>query len=238
MSVLVTGGGRGIGRAVVEALTAAGTPVAFTFRADEAAARAVAAATGARSFAFDLADRRRPDALVAEVEAALGPLAGLVNNAGGGPRRALLALTADADWDAVVETDLGGVFRCCRAVLRGMVHRRRGAIVNVASLAALHAVAGEAAYAAAKAGVLALTRTLAREVGKRGVRVNAVVPGFIATAMTAGLAPEAVARLRAGECLPGGVDPTAVADAVAFLLSDRARAITGQALVVDAGVSA
>jgi 3-oxoacyl-[acyl-carrier protein] reductase len=238
VSVLVTGGGRGIGRSVVEALAAAGTPVAFTFRADRAAATAVTEATGAPAFAFDLGDRRRPDALVEEVEAALGPLEGLVNNAGAGPRRALLAMTPDADWDATVDADLGGVFRCCRAVLRGMVHRRHGAIVNVASLAALHAVAGEAAYSAAKAGVLALTRTLAREVGRRGVRVNAVVPGFVATAMTVGLAPEAVAHLRAGECLPGGVDAAAVAEAVVFLLSDRARAITGQALVVDAGASA
>ena len=236
LSVLVTGGSRGIGRAVVEALTAGGAAVAFTYRSDATAARAVEAATGARAFPLDLADRRRPDDLVAEVEAALGPLTGLVNNAAV-RHQALLALTSDADWDRVIDADLGGVFRCCRAALRGMVHRRRGSIVNVASLAALHAVAGEAAYAAAKAGVLALTRTLAREVGKKGVRVNAVVPGFVATEMTAGLGADAVARLRGSECLPGGVEPAAVAAAVAFLLSDGARAITGQAVVVDAGAS-
>ncbi|HZF13151.1 MAG TPA: SDR family NAD(P)-dependent oxidoreductase, partial [Thermoanaerobaculia bacterium] len=145
-TILVTGGSRGIGRAIVEALVAAPPgdgwdAVAFTYRADEAAARAVEAATETaqkrvRAFAFDLADRSRPDELVAEVEAALGPIDGLVNNAGQ-LRESLLALTPDADWDAVVDGNLGGLFRCCRAVLRGMMHRRRGAIVNVASLSAL-----------------------------------------------------------------------------------------------------
>ena len=246
-TILVTGGSRGIGRAIVEALVAAPPgdgwdAVAFTYRADEAAARAVEAATETaqkrvRAFAFDLADRSRPDELVAEVEAALGPIDGLVNNAGQ-LRESLLALTPDADWDAVVDGNLGGLFRCCRAVLRGMMHRRRGAIVNVASLSALHGVAGQAAYAAAKAGTLGLTRSLAREVGKRNVRVNAVVPGFIATDMTAALPAAAMAALRAGECLPGGTSAAAVADAVVFLLSERAAAITGQALVVDAGASA
>ncbi len=239
--VLVTGGGRGIGRAVVEALLAAAPEarVAFTFRADEAAARAVeeAAAGRARAFRLDLAERSRPDDLVAAVEEALGPLSGLVNNAGG-RSESLLALTPDAAWDGTVDVHLGGTFRMCRAVLRGMVTRRRGSIVNVASLAALHAVPGQAAYAAAKAGVLALTRVLAREVGRRGVRVNAVVPGFVATAMTAALADSRVAALRGGECLPGGVAPRHVAEAAVFLLSDRAAGITGQALVVDAGASA
>jgi len=246
----VTGGSRGLGRAVVEALLSprwadlagglAGIEgVAFTYRSGEAAARALEEASGgrARAFPLDLADRGRPEDLVAEVEAALGPVEGLVNNAGL-RRESLAALTADADWDAVMEANLGGAFRCCRAVLRGMMHRRRGAIVNISSLSALHGVAGQASYAAAKAGVLGLTRALAREAGRRGVRVNAVVPGFVATDMTAGLPAEAVDRLRAGECLPGGVTPQAVADAVLFLLSDRAAAITGHALVVDAGASA
>lgn len=265
-AVLVTGGSRGIGRAVVSALLAesagspttepgepagaqpgnppggvvgAGRQVAFTWHRDEAAARAVEEASGgrARGFRLDLADRGRPEELVAEVEEALGPIVGLVNNAGV-RREALLALMSDADWDAVIEVNLGGLFRCCRAVLRGMVVRRRGAIVNVASLSALHGVAGQGAYAASKAGVLGLTRALAREVGKRGVRVNAVVPGFVATDLTAGVPEAAVAALRAGECLPSGTGPGGVADAVAFLLSERAAAITGQILVVDAGASA
>jgi 3-oxoacyl-[acyl-carrier protein] reductase len=242
-TILVTGGSRGIGRAVVEALAAdaeaCGRRIAFTWRAEEARAREVEARAGgcARAFQLDLRDRARPDDLVHEVETALGPIEGLVNNAGT-RREGLLALTSDEDWDAVLDTNLGGLFRCCRAVLRGMVVRRRGAIVNVASLSALHGMAGQAAYAASKAGILGLTRALAREVGRRGVRVNAVVPGLVATDLTAGLTEAAVAALRAGESLPGGTTAAAVAELVCFLLSDRAAAITGQALVVDAGASA
>jgi 3-oxoacyl-[acyl-carrier protein] reductase len=241
-ATLVTGGSRGLGRAVVEALARSlpkdsAAAVAFTWNADEAAARAVEAATGARAFRLDLRDRDRPDDLVAEVEAALGPVEALVNNAGL-RRESLLALTSDDDWDAVLETNLGGLFRCCRAVLRGMMVRRRGAIVNVSSLSALHGVAGQGAYAASKAGILGLTRSLAREAGRRGVRVNAVVPGFVATDLTAGLPEAAIAFLRGGECLARGVQPADVAEAVLFLLSDRAAAITGQTLVIDAGASA
>ncbi|HSK77121.1 MAG TPA: SDR family oxidoreductase [Thermoanaerobaculia bacterium] len=239
-TVLVTGGSRGIGRAVVEALLAGtGEAVAFTWRSQEAPAREIEEASGgrARAFHLDLSDRSRPDDLVSEVEEALGPVSALVNNAGV-RRESLLALTPDADWDAVVDTNLGGLFRCCRAVLRGMMTRRRGAIVNVSSLSALHGVAGQAAYAASKAGILGLTRSLAREVGKRNVRVNAVVPGYVATDLTAGLPEAAVAALRAGECLPGGITAGMVAEAVLFLLSDRASGITGQTLVVDAGASA
>jgi 3-oxoacyl-[acyl-carrier protein] reductase len=236
-TVLVTGGSRGLGRAVVEALAAAGQPVAFTWASQEGAAREVETATGARAFRLDLYDRARPDDLVAEVEEALGPVDGLVNNAGL-RRESLLALTSDADWDAVLDANLGGLFRCCRAVLRGMMVRRRGSIVNVSSLSALHGVAGQGAYAASTAGILGLTRSLAREAGKRGVRVNAVVPGFVPTDLTAGLPEDAVARLRAGECLARGVRPGDVAEAVLFLLSDRAASITGQSLVIDAGASA
>jgi 3-oxoacyl-[acyl-carrier protein] reductase len=237
--VLVTGGSRGIGRAVVEALVAEGARVAFTFRAGEAAARAVEGASGglARAFRLDLADRGRPAELVAEVESALGPLTGLVNNAGI-QRSELLAMTSDVSWDEVLDVNLGGAFRVSRAVLPGMVSRRRGAIVSVASLSALHGVPGHAAYAASKAGLLAMTRCLAREMGKRSIRVNAVVPGFVPTDMTAGLPAEVVARLRAGESLNRGTDVVAVANAVLFLLSERAAAVTGQVLVVDAGTTA
>lgn len=235
----MTGGSRGLGRAMVEVLSAAGAGarVAFTWSSAEGAARAVEAATGARAFRLDLRDRTRPDDLVSDVEAALGPLDGLVNNAGL-RREALLAMTSDVEWDEVLETNLGGLFRCCRAVLRGMMVRRRGSIVNVSSLSALHGVPGQAAYAASKAGILGLTRSLAREAGRRGVRVNAVVPGFVATDLTAGLPEAAVAALRSNECLARGVEPGDVAQAVRFLLSDAAAGITGQALVVDAGASA
>jgi len=240
-TVLVTGGGRGLGRAVVEALLAddADARVALTWHRDEASARAVeeAAAGRARAFHLDLAETRRPEDLAAEVEDALGPVDALVNNAGL-RRESLLAMTSDADWQATLDANLGGAFRCCRAVLRGMVARRRGAIVNVSSLSALHGVAGQAAYAAAKAGLLGMTRVLAREVGRRNVRVNAVVPGFVATDMTADLPQAKLQALTAGQCLPGGVTAQHVAEAVVFLLSERAGGITGQALVVDAGTSA
>lgn len=237
----MTGGGRGIGRAVVEAVLAddPAVRVAFTWRRDETAARAVEEASDgrARAFPLDLADRRRPEDLVRQVEDEVGEIAALVNNAGF-RRESIVALTSDDDWDAVVDGNLGGVFRCCRAVLRGMVVRRAGAIVNVASLSAMKGVAGQGAYAAAKAGVLALTRVLAREVGGRGVRVNAVVPGYVATEMTADLDAARVEALTAGQCLPGEVTAGDVADAVVYLLSERARAVTGHALVVDGGTSA
>ena len=237
--VLVTGGSRGIGRAVVETLVDEGRQVAFTWRSDEAAARAVevAAAGRAKAFSLDLADRERPAELVDEVESRLGSLEGLVNNAGM-QRSELLAMTSDASWDQVLDVNLGGAFRCCRAATKVMVRRRRGSIVNISSLSAERGVAGLASYAASKAGLLAMTRCLAREMGRRNIRVNAVVPGFVATDLTLDLPPRAVEVLRASECLTAGTDAEAVARAVAFLLSDHAATITGQSIVVDAGASA
>jgi 3-oxoacyl-[acyl-carrier protein] reductase len=237
--VLVTGGSRGIGRATVAALVADGWTVAFTYRSGEAAAREVEAASEGRAHAFllDLLDREQPRRLAIEIEKSLGPLEALVNNAGV-RRESLLAMTPDRDWDEVMEVNLGGVFRCCRAVLPQMMHRRRGAIVNISSLSAVSGVAGQTAYAASKAALLGLTRALAREVGRRGVRVNTVLPGFVATEMTAALPEDAIRALRAHECLPEGTSAKDVASLVAFLVSDRAAAITGQALLVDAGASA
>ena len=236
---LVTGGVRGIGRAVVAALVSDGWLVAFTYRNDHAAARALEAEHPgqARGFTLDLRDRDRPDALVREVTAALGPITGLVNNAGV-RHDSLLAMTPDADWDAVQEINAGGAFRCCRAVLPGMTAQRHGAIVNISSLAAVSGFAGQSAYAASKAALIGMSRSLAREMGKRRVRVNVVVPGFVPTDMTA-VMPDAVRiELRDLECLPDGTTADDVAAAVTFLLSDKAKAITGQVVAVDAGSSA
>jgi 3-oxoacyl-[acyl-carrier protein] reductase len=236
---LVTGGSRGIGAAIVRLLVAEGRHVVFTYRADVSAARLVEAAGGgrARALALDLVDRDAPDAVVRHVEATIGPIDGLVCNAGV-TFNALAAMTGDRDWDQTLDVNLGGAFRTCRAVLAPMVHRRRGAIVLMSSLAAVAGTPGQAAYAASKAALLGLSRTLAREVGRRHIRINAVLPGFVATDMTAGLAPQDVQRLRGHECLPAGTSPLDVANAVSFLLSDRSAAITGQCLVVDAGSSA
>jgi 3-oxoacyl-[acyl-carrier protein] reductase len=234
----VTGGTRGIGHAVVETLLARGWQVAFTWRSDEASAREVEEAHDgqARSFAMDLGDPAAPGEVVRAIEEAMGPIDGLVNNAGF-QHSELLAMTRDEDWQQVLDVNLGGTFRCCRAVLKGMVARHGGAIVNVASLSALHGVSGQAAYGAAKAGMLGMTRALAREVGRRDIRVNAVVPGFVSTDLTSDLPAEVVRELRSGEALPRGTAPADVAAAIAFLLSEDARAITGQALIVDAGTS-
>ncbi|HEX4822736.1 MAG TPA: SDR family oxidoreductase [Candidatus Polarisedimenticolaceae bacterium] len=238
-TVLVTGGTRGIGRAVVRTLLAAGRRVAFTYRQREDDARAIVEAANGHALAwrYDLADRTRPGDLVPEIEAALGPIDGLVNNAAI-RRDGLLATTADADWDAILDADLGAAFRCCRAVIPGMISRRRGSIVNVSSLTAVRGVAGQAAYGAAKAGLIGMTKSLARELGRRSVRVNAVVPGLVMTEMVADAPPEKLQALRAIEALPSGTLPEDVAATIVFLLSDEARAITGQSFLVDAGSTA
>jgi 3-oxoacyl-[acyl-carrier protein] reductase len=236
---LVTGGSRGIGRAIVEAMVEQGWTVAFTYHSDEASARAVADASGgkARAFLLDLGDRAAAGSLVSEIESSMGPIDALVNNAG---RRAqaLLAMTNDADWDATVDVNLNGAFRCCRAVLPQMMSRRRGSIVNVSSLAAVAGVSGQTAYAASKAALLGMTRSLAREVGRRNVRVNAVLPGFVPTDMTSTLPEEIIKSLRSHECLARGTTAADVANLVTFLVSERAAAITGQAIVIDAGTTA
>ena len=236
--ILVTGGNQGIGRAIVETLVQKGSTVAFTYFSNQSAAQELLekCCGKAKAFQMDLRDRNRPDELVAEIEKFLGPIEGLVNNAGI-QKEMLLGMTSDDNWDAVLDTNLGGTFRCCRAVLPRMIHRRKGSIVNISSLSALHAISGQASYAASKAGIIGLTKVLAREVGKRGIRVNAVLPGFVKTNLTAKIPPEKVTTLRAVEVLPSGVNPFSISKAVFFLLSDQASSITGHSLVVDAGSS-
>lgn len=236
---LVSGGSRGIGRAIVTRLLSDGHAVALTYHTGAAeSGRLIEEAGGrARAYPFDLADRSRPRTLVEEVERDLGPIDGLVNNAGI-EHSELTAMMTDDSWDRVLDVNLGGTFRLTRETLRVMVGRRRGSIVNIASLSATMGVAGHAAYAASKAGIVGFTRCVAREMGRRKIRVNAVLPGYVATDMTADLPADAVASLRSLECLPAGVGADDVAAMVAFLLSDDAAAVSGQAIPVDAGASA
>jgi len=212
--------------------------VAFTYCSDQARAAETVddLGHGVSSYHLDLSDPEAPERVVSLVENEVGPLDILINNAGV-MSRGLLAMTSDVAWSRIVEINLSGAFRCCRAVLPGMMRRRRGSIVNVTSLSAFRGVAGQTSYAATKAGMLGMTRALAREVGKRGIRVNAVAPGFVRTDMTADLSESEIDLLRSGECLPEGVDVASVAEAVRFLCSPGASSITGQCVIVDAGAS-
>lgn len=236
---LVTGATGGLGAAIAWRLARDGYRLALTYRSSRQAAEVLVGELGveARVYELDASDRKRPKALVREVENDLGPVTALVNNLGAQETR-LLAMTSDELWDRMLEINLNSSFRLCRAVLPGMARQRAGSIVNVSSLGALRGVPGESAYGAAKAALLAMTRSIAREMGKRGVRANVVVPGFVETAMTGALSEDQVADLRGAECLPEGTHPEHVAGTVSFLLSEDAGAITGQAVVVDAGVSA
>ncbi|MBN1642398.1 MAG: 3-oxoacyl-[acyl-carrier-protein] reductase [Anaerolineae bacterium] len=239
-AALVTGASRGIGRAIAVQLAAAGAGVAVNFlRNEEAAAEVVReiCAAGGRAVAVqaDVREDEQVRAMVAQVEGALGPVGVLVNNAGIA-RDALLARMTAEEWADVIATNLTGAFHCSKAVLRGMMRRRWGRIVNVTSVAGLAGNAGQANYAAAKAGLVGLTRAMAREVASRHITVNAVAPGFVETDLTAGLLPEW--RAQALAATPVGRFGTAseVAHAVVFLASEEAAYITGQVLSVDGGL--
>ncbi len=235
---LVTGAARGIGAASARALAADGWPVALNYRSDAEGAERVAAeieAAGGRAvtIAGDISDPEAIDELFEAVEAQLGSVLVLVNNAG---VRAdgLAPQLGDDEWSRVIETNLSAAFRTTRRALRPMLRARFGRIVNVASVVGPRANAGQANYAASKAGLIGLTRTVAVEVARRGVTVNAVAPGFVATALTDGvgdgLAAEIPAR-RAGT-------PEEVAACVRFLVSPEASYVTGATLTVDGGLSA
>ena len=230
-TALVTGGSRGIGRSIALELGRAGASVVVGYRGGKDEAEAVAAEVGGRAIQADVAD---PDAAKALVEAA-GDLDILVNNAGI-TRDGLLARMPDEDWRDVIETNLSAMFYTCRAVARPMMKKRGGSIVNISSIVGVHGNPGQTNYAAAKAGIIGFTKSLARELGSRGVRANVVAPGYVSTQLTDVLPDEAKAAMLAATPLGRLGDPEDIAGAVRFLCSDAASFITGEVLLVDGGL--
>lgn len=233
---LVTGSTRGIGRAIAATLASCGATVAIVGR-DQAKADAVAAEIGggAKGFACDISDTAQVTALMDSVEKALGSCDILVNNAGITKDNLMLRMK-DEDWNAVLETNLRSAFVAIRAAQRGMMKKRWGRIINIASVVGLIGNAGQANYAASKAGLIGLSKSVAKELASRNVLCNVVAPGFIKTDMTDAMPPEAVAKLSAQIPLDRFGSPDDIASAVAFLASDHAAYITGQVLTVDGGM--
>jgi 3-oxoacyl-[acyl-carrier protein] reductase len=235
-TAFVTGSTRGIGLAVARTLLAAGARVAIVGR-DETRARAVALELGAGTVgvACDVADAAQVEAAIATAEAALGPIDILVNNAGLTRDNIVLRLSEE-DWDVVLDANLKGAFFTTRAVIKGMMKRRTGRIINITSVVGLTGNKGQANYAASKAGLIGLTKSVAKEYASRGVLANCVAPGFIETDMTAALPSEARTALLEQIALGRLGRPEDIAAAVLFLASDLAAYITGQVLVVDGGM--
>jgi 3-oxoacyl-[acyl-carrier protein] reductase len=238
---LVAGGTRGIGRAVALRLAEDGYDLAVCYAAATDAARSLEkeiTALGRRACIrrTDVGDSLAVDDLVEEVEDTLGPLDAVVTSAAvlrDGP----LALMEDEDWSDVLRVNLDGVYHVCRSVINGMIERRRGAIVTMSSVAGLHGNTGQTNYAASKAGIIGFTKSLAREVGRYGVRANVVVPGFVSTDPVRELPADL--RERFTERIPLGRfgEPAEVADLIAFLLSDRAAYLTGSTVQIDGGLA-
>ncbi len=238
---LVTGGSRGIGRAVALELATRGNRVAINYAGNEAAAAEVVeeiASTGREAMAIkaDVGDVDEVDRLFSEVTAYMGPIEILVNNAGI-TRDGLVLRMDPADWDRVMVTNLRSVFLCSKAALRPMVRSKWGRIINVSSVAGLGGNAGQANYAASKAGIIGFTKSVAKEVGSRGITVNAVAPGFIDTDMTNDLSDDVRAAASASIAVGRFGLPREVASTVGYLASDEAAYVTGQVLVVDGGMA-
>ena len=235
--VLVTGASRGIGAAIADELAAQGATVIGTATSD-AGAQAIGArlqAGGGHGRRLDVTEAGSIEALVEAVAAEFGAISILVNNAGI-TRDNLLMRMKDEDWQAILDTNLTSVYRSCKAVMRGMMKARRGRIVNIASVVGVTGNAGQANYAAAKAGIIAFSKSLAKEIGSRGVTVNVVAPGFIATDMTKDL-PEASRETLVGQIALGRLgEPADIAQAVAFLAGPAAAYITGETLHVNGGM--
>ncbi|TXK65879.1 3-oxoacyl-ACP reductase FabG [Alkalisalibacterium limincola] len=234
---LVTGASRGIGSAIADRLAALGATVIGTATSESGAAAIGGrlSALGGHGRVLDVADPASVDALLDEVAKAFGPVSILVNNAGI-TRDQLLMRMKDEDWDAVINTNLSSIFRTSKAVMRGMMKARRGRIINIASVIGLTGNAGQANYAAAKAGIIGFSKSMAREVGSRGITVNVVAPGFIETDMTRDL-PEAQKEAMLGQIALGRLgSPEDIAEAVAFLAGPAGAYITGETLHVNGGM--
>jgi 3-oxoacyl-[acyl-carrier protein] reductase len=239
-TALVTGASRGIGRAIAIRLASEGAAVAINYAGNVKAAeevKAVIEAAGGRAMLVqaDVADSTAVDAMIKAVIEAFGQIDILVNNAGI-TRDGLLMRMKEEDWDAVINTNLKGIFHCTKAVSKLMMKKRYGRIVNMASVVGLIGNAGQSNYAAAKAGVIGFSKSMARELASRGITVNMVAPGFIDTDMTAVL-PDKVREAMVADIPLGKIGtPENVADAVVFLVSDQASYITGQTINVDGGM--
>lgn len=240
-TAVVTGGSRGIGRAVCLELAAGGANVVLCYAGNEAAAQETVQAVealGATALAVrcDVSGAAQVDALVKSAVEAFGRIDILVNNAGV-TRDNLIMRMSEEDFDAVIAANLKGAFLCMKAVSRLMLKQRYGRIVNLSSVVALRGNAGQVNYAASKAGIIGMTKSLAKELASRGITVNAVAPGFIDTDMTAAIPEAARAAALSGIPMARLGAPEEVARAVAFLASDDAAYITGQVLAVDGGMA-
>jgi len=235
---IVTGGSRGIGLAISRAFAEAGAKVAVVARNAEGAEHAAAALPGGGhgGFGCDVGDSAQVQAVVARVEAEVGPVDILVNNAGI-TRDNILIRMKDEEFDEVIATNLKGAFNLTRAVSRGMMKRREGSILNITSVVGLMGNAGQANYAASKAGLVGLTKSVARELASRGIRCNAIAPGFIRTDMTGSLTEAQVDALKQHIPLGALGEAEDVAGVARFLVGPAARYITGQVLAVDGGMA-
>jgi 3-oxoacyl-[acyl-carrier protein] reductase len=228
---LVTGGSRGIGAAIARELAAAGATVVVGYRSGKEEAESLAGEIGGKAMQADVAVAEEAKRLVEEA----GDVDVLVNNAGM-TRDGVLARMTDEDWRTVLETNLSATFYTCRAVTRGMMKRRAGAIVNLSSIVGIHGNWGQTNYAASKGGIIAFTKSLAQELGSRGVRANVVAPGYIKTRLTDAIPEEAQRKMLDLTPLGRFGDPEDVARAVRFLCSDDASFITGEVLVIGGGL--
>lgn len=234
---LVTGGSRGIGKSICEFLARDGARIAVVAR-DAARAESTAAGLpgeGHKGYSCDVADSAAVDALIKQVEADIGPLDILVNNAGVTADNLLVRID-DAAWDKVLDTNLKGAFNTIRAASRGMMRRRQGRIINITSVVGLTGNKGQANYSASKAGLIGLTKSVAKELASRSIFCNAVAPGFIETEMTADLGEDAKSALMQQIALGRLGSGDDVAGAVRFLAGPDASYITGQVIVVDGGM--
>ena len=230
-TALVTGASKGIGKAIATELAAAGASVVVGYRSGKDEAEALASDLGGAAIQADVSSAEEAKRLVEEA----GDLDILVNNAGL-TRDGLILRMSDEDWRTVLNTNLGGVFHTCRAAARGMMKKRAGSIVNLTSVVGLHGNAGQTNYAASKAGIVGFTKSLAKEMASRGVRANAVAPGYIQTALTEVLPDEVQQAILANTPLGRLGTPEDVAGAVRFLCSDEASFVTGEVLLVDGGL--